>query len=135
MHSSYSTSDSSLIPLSDRQLRRLVLPPLNASSFSSRTRMRWLGLSLLFCTVADTSRVQIKQGRLATPYKGVGDAFARTYREEGLLSLWRGNTANVIRYFPTQALNFAFSSIFHRVLILRHSNPFNRGLLQVSLRV
>jgi solute carrier family 25 (adenine nucleotide translocator) protein 4/5/6/31 len=54
--------------------------------------------------------LQIKQGRLATPYKGVGDAFARTYKEEGLVSLWRGNTANVIRYFPTQALNFAFSA-------------------------
>ncbi|KAG6912005.1 hypothetical protein DXG01_000253 [Tephrocybe rancida] len=54
----------------------------------------------------------IKQGRLATPYKGVGDAFARTYREEGLVSLWRGNTANVIRYFPTQALNFAFKDYF-----------------------
>jgi hypothetical protein len=26
-----------------------------------------------------------------------------------MVSLWRGNTANVIRYFPTQALNFAFS--------------------------
>merc|ERR1711899_269842 len=26
----------------------------------------------------------------------------------GLLSFWRGNLANVIRYFPTQALNFAF---------------------------
>lgn len=58
---------------------------------------------------ADTSYIQIKQGRLASPYKGVGDAFTRTYREEGLVSLWRGNTANVIRYFPTQALNFAFS--------------------------
>jgi hypothetical protein len=58
----------------------------------------------------DTSRYsQIKQGRLATPYKGVADAFARTYKDEGLVSLWRGNTANVIRYFPTQALNFAFS--------------------------
>lgn len=68
----------------------------------------------------DTSRSQIKQGRLATPYKGVSDAFSRTYREEGLLSLWRGNTANVIRYFPTQALNFAFSSysIFLVVLFL-----------------
>lgn len=57
----------------------------------------------------DTSHSQIKQGRLATPYKGVGDAFSRTYREEGIVALWRGNTANVIRYFPTQALNFAFS--------------------------
>ncbi|KIK06342.1 hypothetical protein K443DRAFT_674327 [Laccaria amethystina LaAM-08-1] len=54
----------------------------------------------------------IKQGRLATPYKGVVDAFTRTYRSEGLVSLWRGNTANVIRYFPTQALNFAFRDYF-----------------------
>ena len=52
---------------------------------------------------------QIKQGRLAEPYKGIADCFARTTRDEGVLSLWRGNTANVIRYFPTQALNFAFS--------------------------
>jgi len=52
---------------------------------------------------------KIKQGRLSHPYKGVVDCFARTYKDEGLLSLWRGNTANVIRYFPTQALNFAFS--------------------------
>jgi solute carrier family 25 (adenine nucleotide translocator) protein 4/5/6/31 len=52
----------------------------------------------------------IKQGRLASPYKGVADCFRRTYADEGLVSLWRGNTANVIRYFPTQALNFAFSA-------------------------
>lgn len=26
----------------------------------------------------------------------------------GLLPFWRGNLANCIRYFPTQALNFAF---------------------------
>jgi solute carrier family 25 (adenine nucleotide translocator) protein 4/5/6/31 len=52
----------------------------------------------------------IKQGRLASPYKGVVDCFRRTYADEGLVSLWRGNTANVIRYFPTQALNFAFSA-------------------------
>ena len=61
------------------------------------------------------SPLQIKQGRLASPYKGVVDCFSRTYRDEGLVSLWRGNTANVIRYFPTQALNFAFSAFcaFH----------------------
>jgi solute carrier family 25 (adenine nucleotide translocator) protein 4/5/6/31 len=50
----------------------------------------------------------IKQGRLAEPYKGVMDCFARVSKEEGIGSLWRGNTANVLRYFPTQALNFAF---------------------------
>jgi hypothetical protein len=72
--------------------------------------MRWSVAHLSFGPHADTSHAQIKQGRLASPYKGVGDAFSRTYREEGILALWRGNTANVIRYFPTQALNFAFSS-------------------------
>lgn len=44
----------------------------------------------------------IKAGRLSEPYKGIGDCFARTIKNEGFLSLWRGNTANVIRYFPTQ---------------------------------
>ncbi|KAF8632626.1 hypothetical protein AX15_001827 [Amanita polypyramis BW_CC] len=54
----------------------------------------------------------IKQGRLSAPYEGILDAFRRTYRNEGMLAFWRGNTANVIRYFPTQALNFAFRDYF-----------------------
>jgi len=54
----------------------------------------------------------IKQGRLATPYAGIVDCARRTYADEGLVSFWRGNTANVIRYFPTQALNFAFKDYF-----------------------
>ena len=63
--------------------------------------------------------LQIKQGRLSHPYKGVVDCFSRTYKDEGMVSLWRGNTANVIRYFPTQALNFAFSqSAFFLHLLL-----------------
>ncbi|KAI8852146.1 mitochondrial carrier domain-containing protein [Chytridium lagenaria] len=57
----------------------------------------------------------IKSGRLATPYKGIGDCFGRVIKEEGMGSLWRGNTANVIRYFPTQALNFAFKDYFKRM--------------------
>ncbi|GAV54321.1 hypothetical protein ZYGR_0AL00530 [Zygosaccharomyces rouxii] len=50
----------------------------------------------------------IKQGALDRRYTGITECFTRTIRTEGLLSLWRGNTANVLRYFPTQALNFAF---------------------------
>jgi len=57
----------------------------------------------------------IKTGRLAQPYKGIGDCFSRVIREEGFVSLWRGNMANVIRYFPTQALNFAFKDQFKRM--------------------
>ncbi|KAI3425552.1 PsbP domain-containing protein, partial [Psidium guajava] len=57
----------------------------------------------------------IKSGRLSEPYKGIGDCFKRTMKDEGVVSLWRGNTANVIRYFPTQALNFAFKDYFKRL--------------------
>lgn len=54
----------------------------------------------------------IKQGRLARKYDGIVECFKRTAAEEGVGSFWRGNTANVIRYFPTQALNFAFKDKF-----------------------
>ncbi|TGZ79200.1 mitochondrial carrier [Ascodesmis nigricans] len=54
----------------------------------------------------------IKQGRLDRKYNGIVDCFKRTMADEGTVSLWRGNTANVIRYFPTQALNFAFRDKF-----------------------
>lgn len=58
----------------------------------------------------------LKTGRLSEPYKGIGECFSRTIKEEGFGSLWRGNTANVIRYFPTQVcrrimlLNFSRTS-------------------------
>ncbi|CAH0041272.1 unnamed protein product [Clonostachys solani] len=57
----------------------------------------------------------IKSGRLSHRYAGIGDCFKRTMADEGALALWRGNTANVIRYFPTQALNFAFKDKFKKL--------------------
>jgi len=57
----------------------------------------------------------IKSGRLKDPYKGIVDCFARVSREEGVMQLWRGNLANVLRYFPTQALNFAFKDQIKRL--------------------
>jgi len=50
----------------------------------------------------------LKSGRLDRPYTGVVDCSRRILAEEGVLPLWRGNLANCLRYFPTQALNFAF---------------------------
>lgn len=54
----------------------------------------------------------LKSGRLDRKYDGIGECFRRTIANEGAVSLWRGNTANVIRYFPTQALNFAFRDTY-----------------------
>ncbi|KAL2935521.1 ADP ATP carrier protein [Bienertia sinuspersici] len=46
----------------------------------------------------------LKRGRLNTPYLGVCDCFKRVFNEEGVFAFWRGNQANIIRYFPTQVL-------------------------------
>jgi len=50
----------------------------------------------------------IKAGTLKDRYTGPIDCFQRVIRDEGVLPLWRGNLANCLRYFPTQALNFMF---------------------------
>ena len=60
----------------------------------------------------------IKAGRLSEPYKGIGDCFKRTMQDEGVVSLWRGNTANVIRYFPTQVSHFTYFFFFHFLKLL-----------------
>ncbi|KAG5358070.1 ADP,ATP carrier protein 2 [Yarrowia sp. B02] len=66
----------------------------------------------------------IKQGRLSRPYKGIIDCFQRTAADEGIASFWRGNTANVIRYFPTQALNFAFKDKFKKMFGFKKSEGY-----------
>ncbi|KAK3007590.1 hypothetical protein RJ639_013335 [Escallonia herrerae] len=40
-------------------------------------------------------------------FKGMVDCIARTVREEGIFSLWRGNGSSVLRYYPSVALNFS----------------------------
>jgi solute carrier family 25 (adenine nucleotide translocator) protein 4/5/6/31 len=61
----------------------------------------------------------IKAGRLDRKYNGIADCFRRTAASEGVMSLWRGNTANVIRYFPTQALNFAFRDTYKQMFAFK----------------
>jgi len=50
-------------------------------------------------------------------YKGIVDCFVRIPKEQGFTAFWRGNMANVIRYFPTQALNFAFKDKYKQVFL------------------
>jgi len=57
----------------------------------------------------------LKVGKLDKPYKGIVDCSARVMKTEGFVAFWRGNLANVIRYFPTQALNFAFKDYFKKL--------------------
>jgi len=76
-------------------------------------------------TVAPIERVKLllqvqhtsKQITEAQRYKGMVDCFTRIPKEQGFLSFWRGNLANVIRYFPTQALNFAFKDKYKQIFL------------------
>lgn len=55
---------------------------------------------------------QGENAAITKPYKGIVDVFVRVPQEQGFASFWRGNMANVVRYFPTQALNFAFKDFY-----------------------
>jgi len=48
-------------------------------------------------------------------YTGIINCFSRVASEQGFLAFWRGNFTNVIRYFPTQAFNFAFKDTIKTV--------------------
>jgi solute carrier family 25 (adenine nucleotide translocator) protein 4/5/6/31 len=49
----------------------------------------------------------IRSGKVQR-FTGIADCFTRVAAEQGVKAFWRGNLTNIIRYFPTQAFNFAF---------------------------
>eukprot|EP00178_Gracilaria_changii_P011521 TRINITY_DN3270_c0_g2_i1.p1 TRINITY_DN3270_c0_g2~~TRINITY_DN3270_c0_g2_i1.p1 ORF type:complete len:317 (-),score=53.28 TRINITY_DN3270_c0_g2_i1:38-919(-) len=57
----------------------------------------------------------MKAGTLEKPYAGIGDCASTIVRDEGVKALWKGNGTNVLRYFPTQALNFSLKDYFKRM--------------------
>ena len=48
----------------------------------------------------------------------MGDCFTRCVKEEGAVSLWRGNLSNVVRYFPTTAIGFACKSYYKEKIVV-----------------
>jgi solute carrier family 25 (adenine nucleotide translocator) protein 4/5/6/31 len=57
----------------------------------------------------------LKAGTIDRPYGGIVDCTKRILADEGVKALWKGNGTNVIRYFPTQALNFSLKDYFKRL--------------------
>lgn len=66
----------------------------------------------------------LKTGRLKTPYTGVIDCTKKVLATEGVGPFWRGNLANCLRYFPTQALNFAFKGKIKSFFKSQKGEPF-----------
>jgi solute carrier family 25 (adenine nucleotide translocator) protein 4/5/6/31 len=62
-------------------------------------------------------QVQDASKTIEKKYTGIIDVFVRVPKEQGFAALWRGNLANVIRYFPTQALNFAFKDTYKNIFM------------------
>jgi solute carrier family 25 (mitochondrial adenine nucleotide translocator), member 4/5/6/31 len=60
-------------------------------------------------------------------YNGIGDCFKRVVAEQGFGALWRGNLANVVRYFPTQAINFACKD-FYKVYLCPYNPKTQPGM-------
>jgi solute carrier family 25 (mitochondrial adenine nucleotide translocator), member 4/5/6/31 len=60
-------------------------------------------------------------------YTGIGNCFTRVAAEQGIGAFWRGNFTNVIRYFPTQAFNFAFKDTI-KALFPKYSSKTDFGM-------
>ena len=91
--------------------------PQQKKSFASDFLIGGVSAAVSKTVVAPIERVKLllqvqdamgKKGKAAAEgasemkkYTGIGDCFKRVYAEQGLSAFWRGNLANVIRYFPT----------------------------------
>merc|ERR1712191_32995 len=106
-----------------------ILNPFNMSkdplSFAKDFIAGGISAAISKTAVAPIERVKLllqvqhasKQITADMQYKGIMDCITRIPKEQGFLSFWRGNLANVIRYFPTQALNFAFKDKYKKIFL------------------
>ncbi|KAF9972223.1 ADP/ATP carrier protein [Actinomortierella ambigua] len=110
-------------------------PKKDAKSFAADFLMGGVSAAVSKTAAAPIERIKLllqnqdemlKSGRLSHPYKGIVDCFRRVVADEGLSPLWRGNTANVIRYFPTQALNFAFKDYFKAMFNFKKDESYGK---------
>nr|XP_022905493.1 ADP/ATP translocase 3-like [Onthophagus taurus] len=67
------------------------------------------------------------------PYSGLIDLFTRIPKEQGILSLWRGNGTNIARYFPSQALNFSLYNTYKNFFTSCVSGDHYMNLLMCKL--
>ena len=99
--------------------------PFSAVNFLQDLAVGGTAAAISKTIVAPIERVKLllqvqaasKQIAVEDQYKGIIDCFVRIPKEQGFTSFWRGNLANVIRYFPTQALNFAFKDTYKKIFL------------------
>ncbi|KAL0917880.1 hypothetical protein M5K25_012982 [Dendrobium thyrsiflorum] len=65
-------------------------------------------------------------------FRGMVDCIVRTVREEGVLSLWRGNGTSVLRYYPSVALNFSLKDLYRGMLREDVETSWSSGLTSAA---
>lgn len=98
--------------------------PFNMVNFAQDLAVGGTAAAISKTLVAPIERVKLllqvqaaSKAMAGKEYKGIVDAFVRIPKEQGFGAFWRGNLANVIRYFPTQALNFAFKDTYKQIFL------------------
>jgi solute carrier family 25 (adenine nucleotide translocator) protein 4/5/6/31 len=66
---------------------------------------------------------------LTKPYSGFFDCFGSIYKQDGFTGLFRGNLISCLRYFPTQAINFAFKDHFKKVFPIRQTDSHGKRMI------
>jgi len=66
----------------------------------------------------------IQQGILTESYKDIFGCTSKTIESEGIISLWRGSFLQIIRYFPTQSLNFVFKDVIKSCFKQNKKDPY-----------
>lgn len=59
---------------------------------------------------------------LNVKYKGTLDCILRVAKEQGVISFWRGNMANIYKYVPTFAFNYSIKEYLQSLLNCSKSN-------------
>jgi len=76
----------------------------------------------------------IKRGTLKTEFSNPFQCGAWIMQNEGFLAFWKSNFTNCLRYFPTQALNFAFKAQLKKIPALS-KNKTDQGLTKLFKNV
>ena len=74
----------------------------NPKILSGEVRLRLMSLNDWQRTCAQADATLVASCVQVPRYTGIVNCFTRVSAEQGFAAFWRGNTVNVIRYFPTQ---------------------------------
>ena len=80
------------------------------------------GVAKTLATPFERAIVSLRCGGMSDV--GVAGYLKQTIARDGIIALWRGNWANVLRYFPTQALNFAFKDTFKKMFNVKKDEGY-----------